>query len=178
MRGVKLQENERIVHSERGSIVPHIMRIVAGAFLLIMPTFFFFPLVAFGNAGFFLAMIVSGIGAYLLIGASVKWKGSMCILTNKRIIQVRQRGIVDKQVTYASLKNVNDVAYRISGLLRTVTRTGEVRVVFSGVIPSMLFLNIKQPKVLHDIIVEMRSLPKRAQGDASATKFERVHVDV
>ncbi|HJN85231.1 MAG TPA: hypothetical protein QF873_02865 [Patescibacteria group bacterium] len=179
MKGIKLNEHEEIVHTERGAVYPFVIRIVAGGILTIVPFFFFFPLLAFGGAGMMLLFIVAGVGAYVLLRASSKWKGSVCIVTNQRIIQTRQKGLLDRQVTYASLKNINDIAYRISGLGKSVLRIGEVRVTFSGVIPSMLFANIKHPETLRDIIVELQSMPKMSSGSTGkGESFKRVHVDV
>ncbi|NQV12298.1 hypothetical protein HQ524_02960 [Candidatus Uhrbacteria bacterium] len=178
MKGIKLNKGELIVHVERGSVYPYTIRIIAGALLVIIPFFFFFPLLAFGSTGLFLMLIVSGIGAYVLLKTSLKWKGGTCVVTDTRIIQTRQKGIFDRQVTYSSLKSINDVAYRISGMGKSVLKIGEVRVTFHGVIPSMLFLNIKHPETLRDIIVELHSMPQGRKEGLSGEKFKHVHLEV
>jgi len=152
MKLVNLKDGEKILHIQRISVLPFLTGILFGLFMLLLPFFFFFSLIAFGMYGVFLLTIISLIGVVFLVRGIIRYKGTMCVLTNWRIIQIKQKGFFDRSVAYSSFSKVTDIAYKKRGLSGALFGIGSVRVSFSGVTPSMLFKYMRDPFVLSGII--------------------------
>ncbi len=175
LKDIKLKSGERIVHIERQSLVSSIPLIAVSAFLSIVPFFFFFPLLVFGAAGVILLLIISGFGIIILLRTAVRWRGTMCVLTSSRIFSVQQNGLFRRNVSEASLRTINDIAYKWQGIFGRIFRIGTVRVLFRGVIPTMIYASVFRPQDLTRIIQELKDVPtKRSQkGDT----FKRRHLE-
>ena len=176
MQNIPLKDGERVLHIERSALLPYMPLLLVGVVLIVMPFFFFFPFLVFGLVGLIPPLLVAGFGLFLVLRTAARWRGTACILTNKRIIAVRQTSFVERRVNGALLSKVNDVAYRRQGFLGSVFRIGSVRVLFKGVLPTMHFERIRRPEVLHDIISELRSLSASARARRGSS-FERVHLN-
>lgn len=174
IRGVKLSLHERIVHVERMALLPFVPRIGAGIFLMILPFFVFFPLMAFGPVGVVILVVLVGCGVSVMAMVAVAWRGTVLILTSERIISIEQRGLLNRAVCDASVRSIQDVAYRISGIFGKLLHMGTVRVVFRGVIPDMRFSSVAHPENLTRLIHELRDVPVRTSGDGT---FSRKHID-
>ena len=175
MHGIQLKEGERILHVERSSLIPQLPMLLLGICLIVLPFFFFFPFLVFGLVGLIPPLLVAGLGLFLVLRTTVRWRGTLCVLTSVRIISVRQVGFIECRINGASLKKISDVAYKCPGLLGKFMRLGSVRILFRGVLPTMHFERIKRPEVLHDIISELRNL-RMTPGTQSQSVFERVHL--
>lgn len=175
MRGVKLSLHESIVHVERMALMPFVPRISVGIFLMILPFFVFFPLMAFGPVGVVILAVLSVCGAYVVAVVAVVWRGTVCILTSQRVVFIEQRGLLNRVVCEASVRTIQDVAYRSYGIFGRLLHIGAVRVVFRGVVPDMLFPAVVHPENLTRLIHELRDVPARTSGDGT---FSRKHIDV
>lgn len=176
MRNLQLKEDELILHVERASLLPSVPLLLLGVFLTVLPFFFLFPFLVFGVVGLIPPFLIAGLGVYLVWRVTSRWRGTGCVLTNKRIIACRQVGLIDQRVHAASLKQINDVAYRRPGMTGGLLQLGSVRVLFRGVVPTMHFERIRRPEVLHDIITELKTLDVGKAG--APAQFERIHLDV
>lgn len=176
IKGIVLKPGERVIHVERGSLMPRIPMIVLGVFLIMLPFFFFFPLLSFGPAGTLLLLIIAGVGAIIILRLTIQWRGTMCILTTKRIIHVTQPGMLERRVSEASLKTIHDVAYKTEGLFGKIVRLGTVRLVFRGVVPNMLLQGVRHPARLHKLINELKDMPA-VRLKQKAASFERLHME-
>lgn len=154
--GVTLKEGERLLHVERTALVMHTPILAIGCLLTVLPFFFFFPLAAFGTLGLSLLIVVSGIGVLLIAKTALHWRGTMCAVTNRRLIYTRQVGLFERSVQEASLKTIRDLAYRKKGFLQSVIGVGAVRVTFLGVVPNMHIERIRRPRQLQAIIESAR----------------------
>ncbi len=175
MKDIKLKSGERVVHIERQSLVSSFPLIAISAFLAVIPFFFFFPLMVFGVAGIILLQIISGFGVTLLFRTAVRWRGTMCVLTSSRIFSIQQSGFFRRTTSEANLRTVNDIAYKWQGIFGRIFRIGTVRVLFRGVLPTMIFSSVFRPQDLTKIIQELKDVPtKRSQkGDT----FKRKHFE-
>ncbi|PIR47377.1 hypothetical protein COV06_03800 [Candidatus Uhrbacteria bacterium CG10_big_fil_rev_8_21_14_0_10_50_16] len=176
MRGVQLREGEQIVHVEYASLLPRIPWLLVGLFLTITPFFFFFPFFSFGVAGLIPLLLVVCLGLGVIIRTTIRWRGTVCVLTNVRIFSLQQRGFMDRRVNSAALETIQDAGHRRYGTIGSLFSLGSVRVLFRGVAPTMHFDRIRRPEVLHAIIVELSGATRGAPSSRQTT-FERVHLD-
>ncbi|HBU28046.1 TPA: hypothetical protein DEB00_02945 [Candidatus Uhrbacteria bacterium] len=176
MRNIPLKENEQILHVEHESLLPQLPWLCLGVVLTIAPFFFFFPFLAFGYAGLIPLVFFVGLGMSFIVRTTIRWRGTICVLTNERIYALRQLGPIDRRVNSAPLHTIQDVAHRRQGFLKPLLSLGSVRVLFRGVVPSMYFERIRRPEVLHAIIEELTGATRNAPS-LKRTTFERVHLD-
>ena len=175
LKGVQLKNGERLVHVQRGVLVRFVPVLLLGSLLLIAPWFFFFLVLPFGWLGLAPVFASTALGLFLLLRVRARWHGTVCVLTTRRVIQVRRGGFIEEEVRSVSTKDVRDVAYRIHGIFGKLVRVGSVRVRFKGVAPSMRFDHMRRPDHLHELIRELMALPKRAK--TGSAKFQRVSIE-
>jgi hypothetical protein len=171
IKDIKLSPGEHIVHIERASLIMSFPLILVSSFIVVAPFFFFFPLLVFGAAGVMLLFIISGFGAMILLRAAIKWRGTLCVLTSSRIFSIQQKGFFQRTTSEANLRTVNDIAYKWQGFLGRIFKVGTVRVLFRGVIPTMIFESIFRPNDLTRIIQELKDVPiKRSKRGETFTR--------
>ena len=98
----------------------------------------------------------------------------MCLLTSERIISIEQHSLLQRAVSEASVRTINEVAYRTYGWMGKLAHMGTVRVVFRGVVPDMLFSPVHHPGDLTRLIHELRDVPAHGSGDGT---FARKHLN-
>lgn len=171
---IHLQKGERVLHTERLSLLPSVVPLCVGVVFIVGASLFFFPFLQFGVAGLVPLLALVFLGCYLVGRSAARWRGSAYVLTTQRVVRVDQRGLLDRKVVSAPLQAIQDVAFRTSGLLSTLLHVGSVRITFRGVIPTMHIPSVVHPEVLHDLICELKTLSLE-QGSIP-TDFSRVHM--
>ncbi|MDP3995004.1 MAG: PH domain-containing protein [bacterium] len=96
-----------------------------GGFLVFLSPFFFLPLFltwgAWGSAllaGLFFA------GLFWLYRTWRRWYYGIIGVTNKRVVIIRQEGLLDRMVSQVDLDKIYDVSYRHKGILQNIFNVG------------------------------------------------------
>lgn len=134
--------------------------------LIVLPFFFLFPLFDLGWWGLliFIAMIL--VGLIYGLRQALKWYYNVFVVTDKRVVDIDQRGLFDRTVSAVPYQNIEDVSYRIKGVWQTVFRYGNVMVDTSSSSANLAVQKIRHPHILQELISELR-VEVRAQ-EASA----------
>ena len=98
----------------------------------------------------------------------------MIIVTDRRLIDLDQRGLFDCVVTEAPFRQIDEVTYRVKGLLPTLCRYGDVRVQLAGSAADLAFCRIPAPQRLHDLINDLRRAPDPEQQDPHEQTLRRL----
>ncbi|MEI6553093.1 MAG: PH domain-containing protein [bacterium] len=77
------------------------------------------------------------------------------IVTTKRIIDSLQNGFFNRRVSELHLEKIQDVSYRITGLLPTFFNYGVVEIQTAGKEQKFLFEDVPNPQRIKDIIMEL-----------------------
>jgi len=153
---VKPKPDEEILLIVRESFAAH-----AGVFFLLavwflVPFFFFYPLFRqgmFGIIGFFV-LVCSGV--YLFWRSFHSWSHTLFVITDHRIIDIDQKGFFDRVVTESSFVQMEDVHYRIHGILAMVFGYGTVYLQMKGDIADLKFEHVKRPARVQDLLNDLR----------------------
>lgn len=86
-----------------------------------------------------------------------RWYLNLYVVTNKRIINVTHRTIFKRQITEASLSNVQDVTHQTLGFISMLLNYGDVVVQTAGHQPLINFKTIGSPRRIHKEIVKLTS---------------------
>jgi uncharacterized membrane protein YdbT with pleckstrin-like domain len=56
------------------------------------------------------------------------WYNSILLLTNERVIVVRQRGILKREITECALDSIQQISHKVEGVLRTLFGYGHMEI--------------------------------------------------
>lgn len=98
---------------------------------------------------------------YLLIfGYSLEkflqWYFSVNVVTDERIVDFDFHHITFKQVTDANIDKIQDVTYKVSGVVGTFFNYGDILVQTASEIPNLEFHSVANPEIVADILQDLR----------------------
>lgn len=152
----ELKPHEEVLATVRESMIPNFWGFFLYIVWLLVPFFFLFPLFRQGIAGMIVFFGLAGSGFVLLLRRYIRWRGSTLILTDKRVVDIDQKGFFDQIVTEAPYEQIDEASYRIKGFCATVFRYGDVRMDLSGSAADIIFKNIYRPSRIHNLINDLR----------------------
>lgn len=109
-------------------------------------------------------------GLFSIIFIAVAWLDfyfDINIVTNRRVVDVNQNGLFNREISELSLEDVEDVSVKYSGVLQTFFNYGEILIQTAGTQSNFAFHDIRNPRDVASIIVDLSEQAKRnvAQDD-------------
>lgn len=86
----------------------------------------------------------------------LQWYFSVNIVTDERIVDFDFHHITFKQVTDANIDKIQDVTYRVSGVLGTFFNYGDILVQTASEIPNLEFRSVANPEIVAEILQDLR----------------------
>jgi uncharacterized membrane protein YdbT with pleckstrin-like domain len=86
------------------------------------------------------------------------------IITNQRIIDVRQEGFFSRTVSELKLSQIQDVTSELKGFFQFIFRYGDVHVQTAGEVQRFAFMQIPNPEQVRDIIIKLAEENKKIHG--------------
>lgn len=98
---------------------------------------------------------------YLLTSAFIlenllRWLFNIYIVTNRRIIDIDFHNLIYKEVSDTNLNRVQDVTYRMGGVVRTLFNYGDVLIQTAGAAPNFEFGAVPNPDQVVKTLQELR----------------------
>lgn len=154
---VQLEIDEEVLGIIRKSLWVEAPSFIFSLIWLLVPFFFFFPLIQLGGFGLivFLMILISGIwNAY---SRKTRWKYTMLIITDKRIIDVDQIGIFERSISELTHEDVSEVTFKKKGLFGKMLDFGSVKVQTTR---SMHFdleiTGVRRPENVRNLLLEVQ----------------------
>lgn len=94
--------------------------------------------------------------AYALEGF-LGWYFNVYIVTNLRIVDVDFHNLIYKEVSDANLGKVQDITYKMGGVVRTIFNYGDIFVQTASEVPNFDFLAVPDPNKVVQIIQDLVS---------------------
>ena len=140
-------------------------RILMLMFLIILPLIFFSLMFA-TRPGLLesqtaYALIVLGASSYYLFiwlfffFSFVDYYLDVWIITNRRIIDIQQRGFFSRVISEQKLFRVQDVTSEVHGILPTMFKYGDVHIQTAGAKQRFLFHEVPDPNGVRDTIIRL-----------------------
>lgn len=85
----------------------------------------------------------------------INWYFNVFIITNKKILDLDVKGLLYKNVSEASLENIEDVTSRITGTFGTVLNVGSIYVQTAAEMREFEFDVVDNPGEIRDIISDL-----------------------
>jgi membrane protein YdbS with pleckstrin-like domain len=155
------EKKEKVVLLLRRHFVTNIKWIFLSIVMLFAPLILvIFPLITFlpGNYQFIVVLIWYLITIAYILESFLNWFFNVNIVTDERIVDIDFHNLIYKEVSDAKIERIQDVTYKMGGVLRTVFNYGDVFIQTAAEVPSFEFLGIPKPdqvaKVLQDLMME------------------------
>lgn len=114
---VELRINEDVVAVVRKSILCEFLRFIMAIVFLLIPFFFFFPLLKLGVFGFILFVLMESFAILFSSKLFVSWYYSLLIITNERVIDINQQGLFKREIEELELRDIKDCIIKKPGAL-------------------------------------------------------------
>ncbi len=119
-----------------------------------------FPLLEFLPANF---QFIAVMGWYLItiaygLESFLTWFFNVYIVTDERIIDIDFYNLIYKEISDANIDKIQDVTYKMGGVIRTLLNYGDVFIQTASEVPAFEFLAVPSPdrvtRVLQDLRIE------------------------
>lgn len=168
---VKLKPDEKIIAVFRQYGGTYSFSVFIAFILLVLPFFLLTPLFSRGFFGVIGFCLLLAIAFYYSLRKAFKWYYNMCVLTDRRIIDVDQRGFLERVVSEVLFTKIQDVSYRVKGFFPTIFHYGTVIVQTAGNSTNVELRAMKNPERIADLINEFRENAKEPQQDEKMKKI-------
>lgn len=101
----------------------------------------------------------AGLGVWLLISWTLAWSAftryylNAWVLTNERIVDIKQRGYFSRSVSSLFLSRVQDVTTNVVGVLPSLLNIGDIKVQTAAEDVEFVMHGIPRPEQMRDIIL-------------------------
>jgi uncharacterized membrane protein YdbT with pleckstrin-like domain len=170
--------NEKIIKILRKDTFILFKKLILTAALIILPALAVFMLLSFypnlldGEISYpFIVMGVSGYGLFIwlfLFFSFIDYYLDIWIITDERIIDVRQEGFFSRTVSELNLFQVQDVTSELEGLFQFIFKFGDVHVQTAAEVERFVFSQVPNPEEIRDIIIKLTEQSKKRHGEHGA----------
>jgi len=165
-KSIQLKPEEEVLEVVHEDVVPHLPRFGLLLLWFVIPFFFLFPLFREGWIGVAIFFALAGSAAVMFLRAYVKWANTVLVITDRRVIDVERRAFFDRLISETPFAHIDDVTYRVKGVVPTLFRYGDLRVHVSGAAADIEFRRVARPSRVHDLLNDLRD--NAASGGAGS----------
>lgn len=165
-----LKDGERFIRMVRPHVAMVLPGVVTGTLLMIIDFFlvaWWFQHRTWGAWGFVALLVIA---AFIMFRSLFIWRMNLLIVTTHRVIDMEQRGLLDRHVTEAPFEKIQDVKYSIRGLWSTIFQFGTITVQTAGQDALDLRFVVK-PVELQRELAELQQRRSSSTGALSATEL-------
>ncbi|MFZ5932734.1 MAG: hypothetical protein ACOYT7_01495 [Patescibacteria group bacterium] len=117
-----------------------------------------FPIISFLPANF---QLITFLAWYLVTTAFalesfLTWFFNVYLITDERIVDIDFLNLIYKEVSDANIDKIQDVTYKMGGVVRTLFNFGDVLVQTAAEVPNFEFLAVPKPDEVAKILQELR----------------------
>lgn len=162
--------NEKIIKILRKDIFILLVKLILGAVLIGLPLLVglimlsLYPNLLQGEISYpFIALAVSGYGLFIWLFfffSFIDYYLDIWIITDERIIDVKQEGFFSRTVSELKLFQIQDVTSELKGFFEFIFRYGDVYVQTAGEVQRFVFSQISNPEEVRDIIIKLAERKK------------------
>lgn len=147
-----------------GALLPFVLIVIFGSAIVDY---------GLGKIVVFLFVAYYMVGWYTIGYTFTMYLMDIWIVTNQRVIDSTQNGFFNRAIAEISLKNIQDVATSVNGLIPTLMNFGDVDVQSAGEIVHFKFKQIPNPQNVKDVISKATREYRDAQLKSEATEMAR-----
>ena len=151
-------------------------QILAIFLLLALSFFFLFPLFSWGYWGEALFFFFILLDVVYALKTFIIWYYNAFVVTNRRVVDIDQRGFFERIVSEAPYEKIQDVSYRRKGIWQTIFRYGDVRIQMVDASAGLEMRNVRGPEKVQELISRLAHLETKKQKLAQDENFDEPEV--
>lgn len=168
-----LKEGEEIVCLVRRYYLTYAFHVFLALLFILLPFFFIYPLFRWGTFGviiFFVALLFGGIFA---LRQSVIYYQNALVITRERILDFDQKGLFERVVSESTYEKIQDVSFRIKGIMPTLFNYGDLEIQTAGTQANLEIKDIAEPQKVQDTIIRIQRevIARREPSDLTAQEL-------
>ena len=171
---LQLKDDEQVTSITRRHPATFIPSLVLASLLIVLPFFLLFKLFSWGILGVILFISAVVIGIIVAIRSLVLWDADVLVVTNLRLVEVDQRGLLARSVSEASMPTVQDVSWSRTGLAETLFRMGTVTIKTSTSSGTIEAKRVGRPEAVYELINDMRHVTSPKRMDVSPDRLQKL----
>jgi len=148
----ELKEGEKVITVIRKHWASFLGPVIKIIILLVIPLFFMGFLFAYA-LGVLVFFVWEAIALAYAIHSWITWYFDCFVITDQRIIDIDQRSTFSREVSETALANIQDVTYKVEGVLATIFNYGTVEVQTAGAAQKIEIDCVFDPKGIQDLVV-------------------------
>ncbi|HCU70736.1 MAG TPA: hypothetical protein DIC35_03190 [Candidatus Moranbacteria bacterium] len=137
-----------------------------------------FPILEFGEYHSMLVLFEISFSMLILILFFLIWIDyyfDVWIITNKRIINIEQKGLFSREISELELDKIQDVSAHVSGIIPTFLDYGDVFVQTAGERERFIFKKISAPYATKDLIMSLeKTNEKRIEKERAVSEAQEL----
>jgi len=168
----QLKEGEELVRIVRRHPVVLVPAVGLGVILLLLNFFlisWWFQHSFLGILGFITLLIISTV---LIIRGWYIWNRTVLVVTDRRLIDINQRGLFEHHVAESSYQKIQDVRYTVKGVWQTMFDFGAVIVQTAGNATNLELHGVRHPVTIQQLISDIQQ--RTGPGDQPLNAQELV----
>ncbi len=167
MKEFELEPGEHVVREARKHWILFAAELLPYAILMVipfaLPKFFVFIPTLVRLTAFFdyqTPIVHAVLGIWLLTTWTLAWGVftryflNVWVLTNQRIVDIRQHGYFNREISSMSLSRVQDVMTDVTGVLPSLLDIGTINVQSAGTVDEFHMRGIPRPERMRDLILK------------------------
>lgn len=163
-----LNDGERVLGIIKKSTVVSWPKLIFGMFFVLIPFFFFFPLLQLGGFGIGLFVILSASGAIFLIRVWMSMKFTMILATTQRLIDIAHTGIFGREISEIELGVVSSVRVRKRSFFGRIFNVGSIVIQTSNTAEfDMEFSGVRNPHIARQFLLDVCKLNEKENQNTS-----------
>lgn len=151
-----LRENEELISLVRKHPLAFAKTGLIASLLLITPFFLMFSLFQLKEIGLVLFIVILVAGLLCLIRVIRMWRYNVFLITDKRVILIKQRGLWDRHVSEIEYEKIQDIAFRIKGIKQTLFRFGSIKIQIHSSESAMIVNQVPNPQKLQQLLLSIK----------------------
>lgn len=140
----------------RRYFIVFILPVLISALLIIAPFFFLYPLINWSSWGLLIFFGILGIGLILAFRVFIVYSFNIFIITNQRIIDIDQHGFFSRTVSETIYEKIQDVSFKIKGIMRTIFHYGDIIIQTAGSQANIELHGVKDPAKVQQAIIDIQ----------------------
>ena len=154
------ESEEKVILFLRKHFITNIPWIFTGFIMLLTPTVVMslsiLESVPF-NFRFIFIMIWYLITTAYILESFLTWFFNVYIVTDERIVDIDFYNLIYKEVSDANIDKIQDVTYKMGGVIRTLFNYGDVMIQTASEIPNFDFLAVPYPDKVAKVLQDLRT---------------------
>ena len=155
------ESKEKVVLLLRQHPITNVKWILIAILMILAPVVLgAFPILSFlpSNFQFIAVLIWYLVTTAFVIQSFLTWFFNVYIITDERIVDIDFYSLIYKEVSDANIDKIQDVTYKMGGVVRTLFNYGDVLIQTASEVPNFEFLAVPKPdqvaKILQDLRIE------------------------